>query len=91
MSDKQSAPPTEPVLYLPQRSPYDVLGLTPQATTDEIKAAYFALVRQYSPERDAARFKEIRAAYDRLKTLATRLETALLRLCLKPSPSTVHI
>ncbi len=79
MSDKQSAPPAEPVVYLPQHSPYDTLGLTPQATAEEIKAAYLALVRQYPPERDAARFKEIRAAYDHLKTPALRFETDMRR------------
>ncbi len=75
MSDKQSQPPSQPVMYLPQSSPYDTLGLTPQATAEEIKSAYFALVRLHPPERDAARFKEIRAAYDHLKTPTQRFET----------------
>lgn len=75
MSEKEPPTPTQPVLYLPQHSPYDVLQLTRQASADEIKAAYFAQVRLYPPERDAARFKEIRAAYDQLKTPAQRMET----------------
>lgn len=75
MSEKESQTPAEAVVYLPEHSPYDVLGLTPQASADDIKAAYFALVRQHPPERDAVRFKEIRAAYDRLKTSALRIET----------------
>ena len=75
MSEKEPTAPTQPVVYLPQHSPYDVLGLTQQANADEIKAAYFAQVRLYPPERDATRFKEIRAAYDQLKTPALRSET----------------
>lgn len=75
MSEKETQSPTEAVVYLPEQSPYDVLGLTQQANADEIKAAYFALVRQFPPERHASRFKEIRAAYDHLRTSAQRIET----------------
>lgn len=75
MNDKKPIPPKEPVLYLPGHSPYDVLGVTQRASAEEIKSAYLALVRQFPPERDAARFKEIRAAYDRLKTPESRFET----------------
>jgi len=78
-SEKQPTPPAEPVIYLPQRTPYDILGLTPQATAEEIKNAYFSLVRQHPPERDAARFKEIRSAYDHLKTERERFETDMRR------------
>ena len=75
MSQKQPQAPFEPILYFPDQSPFAVLGLTQQATADEIKSAYFAQVRLYPPEREPVRFKEIRAAYDRLKTAEQRIET----------------
>jgi len=49
---------------------YKALGVSKQATADEIKKAYRKLARQYHPDRnpgdDAAesRFKEVQAAYD---------------------------
>src|SRR5919108_5761465 len=34
----------------PRRSPYEVLGVTYTATTEDIKKAYRALVKQYHPD-----------------------------------------
>lgn len=59
------------------RSPYDVLGVSPGAHPDEIHAAYRKLANQYHPDKVAhlgeefhamaeERFKEIQKAYDRL-------------------------
>jgi curved DNA-binding protein CbpA len=56
-------------------TPYEVLGLTNTATDSQIRAAYFALVKQYPPEREPIRFQQIRAAYDALRTAAARAET----------------
>jgi curved DNA-binding protein CbpA len=66
--------------------PYAVLNVPPTATLDEIKQAYFALVRAHPPEKDPAAFKQIRAAYDCLKTPEKRLETDMLRLEAWPEP-----
>ena len=60
--------------------PYAVLGLAPSALPDEIKRAYFAQVRAHPPEREPAQFKEIRAAYERLRTPEAKLETDMLRV-----------
>ena len=60
------------------RSPYEVLGVRPSASQEEISAAYRALVRQYHPDKVAdlgpelrelaeQRMKEINAAYQSLK------------------------
>jgi molecular chaperone DnaJ len=55
------------------RSYYEVLGVTAQATDDEIKRAYRALARRYHPDShpddpDATeRFKEISRAYETLR------------------------
>lgn len=55
--------------------PYKVLGVTPQASDDEIKKAYRRLSRQYHPDanvnnpnKDKAeeKFKEIQTAYDQV-------------------------
>ena len=56
-------------------NPYETLGISREASTAEVKKAYFALVKQYSPETHAERFKEIREAYDRLKDRTLRQET----------------
>lgn len=56
-------------------NPYDVLGIRPGATDEEIKKAYRALSRKYhpdanvnNPDRDRAeeRFKEIQQAYNQI-------------------------
>lgn len=67
--------------------PYAVLGLSPAATLDEIKTAYFALVRAHPPERDPEAFKRIRAAYEQLRDPDRRLETDMLQLQAWPEPS----
>lgn len=60
--------------------PYAALGVAPAATAAEIKAAYFALVRAHPPERDPETFKRVRAAYERLRDPAQRVETDMLLL-----------
>ena len=56
-------------------NPYDILGLSPGATDEEIKKAYRALSRKYHPdanvnnpnkEQAEERFKEIQQAYNQI-------------------------
>ena len=59
------------------RDYYTVLGVSPDATAEEIKRAYRKLARQYHPDvshdSDAEeRFKEINEAYDTLKDTERR-------------------
>lgn len=53
--------------------PYAVLGLTPDASDDDVKKAYRALARKYHPDMNpgdeyaAQKMNEINAAYDQIK------------------------
>ncbi len=58
--------------------PYKVLGVSPNATDDEIRSAYRALAKKYHPDNyvnspiadvAAEKMKEINAAYDRVQEL----------------------
>lgn len=59
------------------QTPYDILGVDPSATQEEIKTAYRKLANQYHPDKVAhlgeefqtlaeQKFKQIQDAYDRL-------------------------
>ena len=55
------------------QDPYKVLGVSPDASDEEIKKAYRALVKQYHPDRNpgnpaaAEKMNDINAAYDAIK------------------------
>jgi DnaJ-domain-containing protein 1 len=53
-----------------QKNPYTVLGLSPTASEEEIKSAYFKLAKQYHPDLQpqlVEKFKEVNEAYNILK------------------------
>jgi len=54
-----------------------VLGLARGASADEIRQAYFRLVREHSPEAHPEEFKRIRAAYEALRSPTRRAEVEL--------------
>jgi curved DNA-binding protein CbpA len=58
--------------------PLAVLGLPPGSDDDAIRRRYLQLVRQYSPEHHPERFAVIRAAYEKLRDVDTRLRYRLL-------------
>lgn len=58
----------------PMMNPFDVLGVDEDASDADVKKAYFQMVRQFTPEKHAERFKQIREAYDLLKDPSQRLE-----------------
>src|SRR5207253_936279 len=58
-------------------NPYNVLGLTPASSDEEIRRRYLELVRQNSPEHQPEKFAAIRSAYESLKDINTRLRYRL--------------
>jgi curved DNA-binding protein CbpA len=57
--------------------PYAVLGLPPDSDDEAIRHRYLELVRQFSPEHHPEKFAAIRAAYESLRDLNTRLRYRL--------------
>lgn len=55
----------------------DALGVSPQATDAELRAAYVEKVRQYPPDRDPDAFERIRDAYQRLRDPRMRAQRVL--------------
>jgi curved DNA-binding protein CbpA len=64
-----------------------VLGLRQTASAEEIKRAYFTLVRANPPERNPVEFKRIRSAYERLRDPAQRLATDMQLIQPWPAPA----
>ena len=57
--------------------PYVVLGLPPESDDETIRRRYLELVRQFPPEHQPEKFAAIRAAYENLRDLNTRLRYRL--------------
>jgi curved DNA-binding protein CbpA len=56
---------------------YAILGLPADSDDETIRRRYLELVRQYTPEHHPQKFAEVRAAYEQLKDLDTRLRHRL--------------
>jgi curved DNA-binding protein CbpA len=57
--------------------PHAVLGLPADCDDETIRRRYLELVRQFSPEHHPERFAAIRAAYESMRDLNTRLRFRL--------------
>lgn len=56
--------------------PFQILGVSRDASEAEVRARYLQLVKQFPPERDPDKFREIRQAFEAAKdplTIARRL------------------
>jgi curved DNA-binding protein CbpA len=58
--------------------PFSNLGVDENASDEEIKRRYLALVRAFPPDREPERFQVYRAAYEALRDERKRLEAKLL-------------
>jgi curved DNA-binding protein CbpA len=58
-------------------NPYDVLDLPTDSDDETIRRRYLELVKQNSPEHAPEKFAAIRAAYESLRDLETRLRYRL--------------
>lgn len=61
-------------------SPYQLLGVSEQASDAEIKQAYLQAVKDNPPDREQARFRQIQQAYEAIKDDDSRLRYALFHL-----------
>src|SRR3954453_18220280 len=57
--------------------PYQVLGLSADSDDATIRRRYLELVRQFSPEQHPEKFAAVRAAYESLRDVTTRLRHRL--------------
>jgi curved DNA-binding protein CbpA len=64
---------------------YEVLGLPADSDDEAIRRRYLELVRQYPPEHHPQKFAAVRAAYEQLKDLNTRLRYRLFEAGKKES------
>jgi hypothetical protein len=60
--------------------PYAVLGISANADADTMRAAYLAKVKEFPPDRDGEKFREIHAAYQMLGDPLVQANT-ILRFC----------
>jgi curved DNA-binding protein CbpA len=65
--------------------PYKTLGLPADADDETIRRRYLELVRQYPPEHAPEQFAAVRAAYESLRDLNTRLRYRLFEAGKKES------
>ncbi len=61
-----------------QDDPHVVLGLQRGATSEQVRQAYFRMVRVHTPEAHPEEFKRVRVAYEALRSQRQRTELALL-------------
>src|SRR3954454_21834240 len=69
--------------------PYEVLGLPADSDDETIRRRYLELVRQYTPEHEPQKFAAVRAAYEALRDLNTRLRHRLFEAGKKETVDTL--
>ena len=57
--------------------PFEILGISPDASDDDIRAAYLARVRECPPDRSPDQFEKIRNAYEKLRDPRARIRHRL--------------
>jgi len=59
------------------KTPYELLGLSEEATDTDIKQAYLQKVRDNPPDRDQELFQQVQKAYETISNAKNRLAYAL--------------
>ncbi len=57
-------------------SPFEILGLQPGCTEDELRKAYSRLLKQHRPDKDPEGFRRIRDAYEFLRAILPHTQRA---------------
>lgn len=57
--------------------PYEILGLDDDADDEAIRRRYLELVKKFPPEQNPEKFAAVRAAYESLRDLTTRVRHRL--------------
>jgi curved DNA-binding protein CbpA len=57
--------------------PYTVLGVPPDADDEAIRRRYLELTREFTPEHHPDRFAAVRAAYEKVKDVDSRVRYRL--------------
>ena len=63
MTNRKAKGRKKALLSQPEKTPYDILGVSEAATRDEIRSAYLRKVRLSPPEKDPEGFQQVRKAY----------------------------
>ena len=58
--------------------PREILGISPTASEDDVRAAYLLKVKQYPPDRSPEQFERVRDAYEALRDPRRRARHLLL-------------
>jgi curved DNA-binding protein CbpA len=61
-----------------QKDPRNVLGVSPEAGDEEIRAAYLCKVKEYPPDRASGEFEKVRDAYETLRDPRRRMRHLIL-------------
>jgi curved DNA-binding protein CbpA len=61
-----------------QKDPRNVLGVSPEAGDEEIRAAYLRKVKEYPPDRAPGEFEKVRDAYETLRDPRRRMRHLIL-------------
>lgn len=59
------------------KDPFTVLGISPLASDDEVRAAWLEAARAHPPDRDPDQFQRVREAYELLRSAENRLKYRL--------------
>lgn len=60
------------------QDPKDALGVSANATEEEIRAAYLRKVKEFAPERSPEEFEKVRDAYETLRDPRRRMRSLVL-------------